>query len=147
MGEFAGAAAHGILMGLDAMNMNPIADFARDMGRGAAGLIDDRFGYRNHVITEGKGHASGYSDTLDRVQRGDSFPHRNDGSIFKNREGLLPKNPDGYYREYVHPTQGIRGPGPQRIIMGRGGETYFTPDHYKSFRRIDYDYYRESHFN
>jgi filamentous hemagglutinin len=64
------------------------------------------------------------------------FPHVNDGSVFMNREGLLPEQPVGYYREYVHPTAGIDGPGRQRLVIGGGGETYYTPDHYKSFIRI-----------
>lgn len=39
----------------------------------------------------------------------------------------------GYYNEFVHPTLGARGAGPQRIVRGRGGELYYTPDHYKTF--------------
>ena len=38
-----------------------------------------------------------------------------------------------YYREYVVPTPGINGAGPQRIVVGRFGEWYYTPDHYKTF--------------
>jgi RHS repeat-associated protein len=71
--------------------------------------------------------------TIDRIKAGVKHPHRNDGSIFGNREGLLPRQPYGYYREYVHPTPGIRGPGPQRIVQGRGGELYYTEDHYDTF--------------
>lgn len=64
-----------------------------------------------------------------------------DGSIprrdtFGNREGLLPGRPGGYYAEYVHPTPGLDGPGPQRIVTGSGGEIYYTPDHYASFIEI-----------
>jgi filamentous hemagglutinin len=77
--------------------------------------------------------------TLDRIAAGRSFPHRNDGSIFQNRpfRGTrtpgLPVKPGGYYREFVHPTPGVSGPGPQRIIVGQGGEIYYTPDHYRTF--------------
>lgn len=71
--------------------------------------------------------------TLDRIQSGGKFPHRNDGSIFKNNEGLLPKKPEGYYQEVVHPTPGVKGPGSQRVIRGQNGELYYTPDHYESF--------------
>jgi len=74
--------------------------------------------------------------TLTRIRTGGSFPHRNDGSIFGNREGRRPSKPRGYYQEYVHPTPGVRGPGPQRVIKGQGGELYYTPDHYRSFVRI-----------
>ncbi|MGQ7860033.1 ribonuclease domain-containing protein [Pseudomonas sp. 32A] len=71
--------------------------------------------------------------TLDRIKSGGSFPHRNDGSIFQNRASDLPQKPAGYYTEYVHPTPGIAGPGPQRIVVGKGGEMYYTADHYKTF--------------
>jgi filamentous hemagglutinin len=50
-----------------------------------------------------------------------------------NREGLLPKQGPGYYQEFVHPTPGVSGVGPQRIVRGQGGELYYTPDHYKTF--------------
>ena len=64
-GQFAGAAAHGALMGLDGMGMNPIADFARGVGRSAAGLVDSRFGYKNHLVTESRDStgASSYKET------------------------------------------------------------------------------------
>ena len=77
--------------------------------------------------------------TLDRISSGQSFPHQNDGSIFHNRPlpgkmtPELPPQVPGYYREYVHPTPGLNGPGPQRIVIGQGGEMYYTPDHYESF--------------
>ena len=71
--------------------------------------------------------------TLDRIKSGGSFPHRNDGSIFQNRAGDLPKKPAGYYTEYVHPTPGVSGPGPQRIVVGKSGEMYYTADHYNTF--------------
>ncbi|MEZ4268725.1 MAG: ribonuclease domain-containing protein [Myxococcota bacterium] len=71
--------------------------------------------------------------TIDRIVEGRRYPSRNDGSVFQNREQRLPKRPAGYYREYVHPTEGVRGPGPQRIVRGEGGEWYYTPDHYGSF--------------
>ena len=77
--------------------------------------------------------------TLDRIASGGRFPHRNDGSIFQNRPlpgsttRELPAQPDGYYQEFVHPTPGVPGPGPQRIVVGKGGEVYYTPDHYGTF--------------
>ncbi len=80
--------------------------------------------------------------TLDRIAAGKTFPHRNDGAVFQNRpppgnrQPLLPKQPSGYYHEYVQPTPGIGGPGPQRVILGRNGEIYYTSDHYASFIRI-----------
>ena len=75
--------------------------------------------------------------TVKRIQNKESYPHRNDGSVFKNNEGYLPSSKDpNYYHEYVHPTPGVKGPGPQRIITGSRGEWYYTPDHYKTFIRF-----------
>lgn len=71
--------------------------------------------------------------TLDRIANGGSFPHRNDGTVFRNREQRLPAQAAGYYTEFVHPTQGVNGPGVQRIIRGQGGELYYSPDHYARF--------------
>jgi guanyl-specific ribonuclease Sa len=77
--------------------------------------------------------------TLDRIKAGESFPHRRDGSIFENRitpgrkSSPLPVKPPGYYREFVHPTPGIQGPGVQRIVIGKDGEIYYSPDHYDTF--------------
>lgn len=81
--------------------------------------------------------------TLNRIQNKVSHPHRNDGSVFQNRppkggngKPLLPIQPAGHYTEYVMPTPGVTGPGPQRIITGQNGEVYYTPDHYDSFIKI-----------
>jgi len=79
------------------------------------------------------------SPTLNRISSGLKFPHRNDGSIFQNlaprgqTNPLLPVKPQGYYREFVHPTPGLNGPGPMRIVTGQSGEMWFTPNHYNTF--------------
>lgn len=74
--------------------------------------------------------------TLDRIAKGIADSHRNDGSTFGNFERKLPQKARGYYTEYVVRTPGISGPGPQRVIMGKDGEAYYTPDHYATFVRI-----------
>ena len=61
------------------------------------------------------------------------FQPGNDGTTFGHREGRLPRQPRGYYTEWVVRTEGIRNVGPQRLITGRGGEAYYTPDHYETF--------------
>ena len=75
--------------------------------------------------------------TLARIGRNERLEFPNDGTVFQNRERRLPQKSRGYYREYVHPTPSLRGPGPQRVVQGDGGETYYTPDHYRSFQRLD----------
>ena len=92
--------------------------FARTVA-GSAAHSAARAGARatTDVVATRNGLAS-VRGTLDRIRAGEKFPHRNDGSVFQNREGLLPKQPQGYYREYVHPTPGVNGAGQQRIIQG-----------------------------
>ena len=75
-------------------------------------------------------------DTLKLVQRGGPFPFAKDGAVFGNREGRLPKQARGYYHEYTVKTPGERTRGARRIIAGKGGEYYYSDDHYNSFRRI-----------
>ena len=53
------------------------------------------------------------------------------------RERLLPvKSDSSYYHEYVVRTPGLSAVGPQRLILGRDGEAYYTPDHYDTFIRV-----------
>jgi ribonuclease T1 len=75
-------------------------------------------------------------ETLTLIQAGGPFPYQQDGRAFGNREGLLAKRERGYYREYTVKTPGARDRGARRIVAGRGGEYYYTEDHYRSFRRI-----------
>ena len=44
--------------------------------------------------------------TIGLIQRGGPFPHRQDGSVFGNREQRLPQRSRGYYREYTVDTPG-----------------------------------------
>lgn len=68
-----------------------------------------------------------------RIAAGERDSHRNDGTVFGNREGRLPRAARGYYTEWVVRTQGLRSVGPQRLITGQKGEAYYTPDHYETF--------------
>jgi ribonuclease T1 len=74
--------------------------------------------------------------TLLLIRAGGPFPFAQDGKTFQNREQLLPRHERGYYREYTVKTPGAKDRGARRIVAGRGGEYYYTSDHYRSFRRI-----------
>ncbi len=77
------------------------------------------------------------SKTLERIKAEEELEwHPNDGEFFGNFERRLPQKKRGYYREWVHPTPGLRGPGPQRIVTGQAGEIWYTPDHYENFYSI-----------
>jgi len=75
---------------------------------------------------------------LDRIASGAAHPYRQDGSVFQNREGRLPQQSRGYYREYTVPTPGADTRGARRIIAGGNPpvEYWYTGDHYQTFRRF-----------
>lgn len=74
------------------------------------------------------------------IHQGGPFPYEKDGTVFGNRERLLPPHKRGYYREYTVKTPGTRGRGARRIVCGGVPRTpdacYYTSDHYASFREI-----------
>jgi ribonuclease T1 len=75
------------------------------------------------------------------IRAGGPFPYRKDGSVFGNRERLLPTERRGHYREYTVDTPGSRDRGARRIVCGgtpptRPESCFYTDDHYASFRRI-----------
>jgi ribonuclease T1 len=73
---------------------------------------------------------------LEQIKAGGPFSYPNDGKTFNNREARLPKRERGYHREYTVATPGARDRGARRIVAGRGGEFYYTEDHYRTFKRI-----------
>ncbi|MGH3751584.1 MAG: ribonuclease domain-containing protein [Pseudonocardiaceae bacterium] len=76
------------------------------------------------------------------IQEGGPFPYRQDGTVFGNREGRLPKRQSGFYREYTVPTPGESDRGARRLVTGGPvtsdtAELYYTGDHYESFVVVD----------
>ena len=74
--------------------------------------------------------------TIALIGKGGPFPYERDGVVFGNFEKQLPVQARGYYREYTVRTPGARNRGARRIVAGKGGELYYTDDHYQSFRRV-----------
>ena len=75
------------------------------------------------------------------IHAGGPFPYRKDGSVFGNRERLLPRAERGFYREYTVRTPGSPDRGAKRIVCGGERPTapeacFFTADHYASFKLI-----------
>lgn len=73
---------------------------------------------------------------------GGPFRYDKDGTVFGNRERLLPRQTRGHYREYTVPTPGVRHRGARRIVCGgkvvqRPESCFYTQDHYQSFQKID----------
>ncbi len=77
-------------------------------------------------------------DTLDLISQSGPYPFSKDDSVFQNREGILPDQPRGYYREYTVITPGADNRGARRIVAGEGGELFYTEDHYNSFSEIGF---------
>ncbi|MEU6704057.1 ribonuclease domain-containing protein [Streptomyces wuyuanensis] len=78
-------------------------------------------------------------DTLELIDGGGPFPYPQDGTVFQNREGLLPSHPSGYYHEYTVETPGSPDRGARRIVTGDADrEDYYTADHYESFDLVDH---------
>jgi ribonuclease T1 len=75
------------------------------------------------------------------IQAGGPFPYAKDGTVFFNRERLLPRKNRGAYREYTVPTPGLNHRGARRLVCEVSVQLvmdpcYYTADHYRSFRRV-----------
>ena len=87
------------------------------------------------------------------IYNGVHLPYSQDGATFTNREGRLPAQPHGFYKEYtlltgsaphtvviggvtyqVAPDLSARGS--ERLIVGGGEKIYYTPDHYGTFIQL-----------
>lgn len=78
-------------------------------------------------------------DTLDLIEANGPYPYPQDGTVFQNREGILPSQGSGYYHEYTVKTPGSPDRGARRIVTGEENqEDYYTADHYESFDLVDY---------
>lgn len=74
--------------------------------------------------------------TIALIEAGGPFPYAKDGSTFQNREGILPDEAHGYYREYTVTTPGESDRGARRLVGGEVNELYYTDDHYASFSEV-----------
>ena len=80
-------------------------------------------------------------DMMALIEKGGPFKYEKDGTVFSNREKILPARQRGYYREYTVRTPGERSRGARRIVCGgqqpRAPDAcFYTDDHYGSFRQI-----------
>ena len=80
-------------------------------------------------------------DMVALIYQGGPFRYDKDGTVFGNRERILPAKNRGYYREYTVRTPSERSRGARRVICGglkpsAPDACYYTDDHYASFRKI-----------
>ena len=76
------------------------------------------------------------ADTLALIRKGGPYQHIQDGTVFQNRERVLPIKRKGYYHEYTVRTPGLHHRGARRIVTGAEGEAYYTDDHYRTFTKL-----------
>jgi len=75
------------------------------------------------------------------ILAGGPFPYSKDGTVFGNRERILPAKARGYYHEYTVAKPKARNRGAKRLVCGGKPPTkpdvcYYTDDHYSSFKRV-----------
>ena len=120
-----------------------------------AGLVCLGFAFASTGLVHGKGPVPGVvsetiavaqlpvqgQDMMKLIEAGGPFKYDKDGTVFGNRERILPAQSRGFYREYTVKTPGERTRGARRIVCGGLKPTtpeacYYTADHYSSFRKI-----------
>ena len=80
-------------------------------------------------------------ETYEQILKGGPFAYDKDGTVFGNRERILPAEKRGFYREYTVKTPYARNRGAKRIVCGglkpsTPEACYYSDDHYASFKRI-----------
>lgn len=80
-------------------------------------------------------------ETYALILKGGPFEYDKDGTVFGNRERILPAQKRGYYREYTVKTPYARTRGAKRIVCGGSKPSapeacFYSDDHYASFKRI-----------
>lgn len=81
-------------------------------------------------------HTAEITKLLDKVANCKPLPFAKDGTVFQNKEGLLPNRDLGFYREYtliIPQDPPLTNRGAERIIIGGGTELFYTGDHYRHF--------------
>lgn len=105
-------------------------------------------------VIEDQGRVDAILKLVALISRGGPYPFSQDDKTFKNREGILPDMPLGFYKEYtllvpknssrelviggvlyhLPPSYGVRGC--ERLVVGGNEIVYYSPTHYKDFIRL-----------
>lgn len=75
-------------------------------------------------------------ETYEVILDGGPYPYSQDDRVFGNREGILPEQDYGWYREYTVETPGSADRGARRFVVGEDDVFFYTDDHYDSFREV-----------
>ncbi|MCK7624693.1 ribonuclease [Streptomyces sp. RS10V-4] len=129
----AGALVSALLLGGTAVAATPAAT-AHPAAVRTAAVHTDAVGSVCYSKLPSQAH-----DTLDLIAKGGPYPYPKDGTVFDNREGVLPAQKSGYYHEYTVVTPGSPDRGARRIVAGqKSQEDYYTADHYATFDLVDF---------
>lgn len=100
----------------------------------ASGAVDPQTGLR---WIEESALPKEAQTVLAKIDRGGPYDYAKDGTNFGNFEGVLPKKPSGFYKEYTVKTPGENDRGARRIVTGDHDKQFFyTDDHYATFSRV-----------
>ncbi|MFI0788862.1 ribonuclease domain-containing protein [Streptomyces lydicus] len=129
----AGALVSALLIGGTAVAATPAVATARPASTYATAVHVQSVGNVCYSKLPSQAH-----DTLDLIAKGGPYPYPKDGTVFDNREGILPSQSTGYYHEYTVVTPGSPDRGARRIVAGeKKDEDYYTADHYATFDLVD----------
>lgn len=95
-----------------------------------AGVQAKSFG---KIVGEGTVHVR---PTINAIENGSHLPRNATGYLNKELHTQLLGKPAGYWQEYD--LIGFGGKSPLRILQGRQGEYFLSPDHYKSIIPLNY---------
>ena len=73
------------------------------------------------------------------IQDGGPFPDSRDGQEFENRNNELPRQPQGYYHEYLVKAWNGRVLWDERIVAGGSGsdkEYFYTDNNFENYHHI-----------
>ena len=76
--------------------------------------------------------------TIEIINAGHTYSRRRNNIVFHNREGNLPQQEDGYYREWTIRERGQTGRKKKRFVIGSNNELFYTTNHYKSFTWVNH---------
>ena len=71
--------------------------------------------------------------TMMRIARVIPHPHKNDGSVFRNADGLLPLRGAGWYTEYVAASIYNKA-GLWRLVRGLDDSLWYSFHYYRFWR-------------
>jgi len=124
-----------LILGLMALVGSAVAQRDTSPAPGASGVTRERV-QLSLADVSAKALPPEARETLKLIEKGGPYPYDRDGIVFGNFEKRLPIKDRGYYQEFTVKTPGVIHRGARRIVAGKGGEKYYSDDHYKTFKRI-----------